>query len=345
MLIVNDTPVMASVSQIVTTLQRELHIAGIALLRDVQQPKFKGQDMMVTCPFHKHGQENKPSCGITTRQKRRGLKIVEAGTVHCFVCHTTRTLDEFIGYCFDQDKEFGANWILDHFSNFDIEKREGFFRLPSREHKEEKPIEYITEEELSKYRYFHPYMYKRYLTDEQIDYFDIGVDIKSGEITFPVKDINGNVLFIARRSIKGKRFHIPNTVTNKPLCYLYEAQHLYPDSKVLYICESMFNALTLMRFVPAVALLGTGTHSQVEQLKYLPYRRYVLCLDNDDAGINGMIKLTHDLSKCKLIDVMIPKDETKDINDLGYLQTLEDLEGECYRFNGASKLQDIGGIK
>ena len=91
----------------------------------------------------------------------------------------------------------------------------------------------------------------------------------------------------------------------------------------------MFNALTLMRFVPTVALLGTGSHNQIETLKNLPYRRYVLCLDNDEAGLNGIKKLISELGTCKFISVMLPKDETKDINDLGYVKTFEELEEQC----------------
>lgn len=340
MLIVNEVPVMTTVQQVVATLQRELHLAGIPLLKDISYPKYEGQDLMITCPYHKHGQENKPSCGITTRQKKRGDKIVPPGTVNCFVCHKVTSIEEMVGHCFDEDKDFGVKWILDRFSNFEIENRNGFFKLPQRHRQEEKQPEYVSEEELAKYRYTHPYMYQRHLTDEQIEFFDIGVDLEDKSITFPVKDINGNVLFVARRSIKGKRFHIPPTVEDKPLCYIYEAQKLYPQSKVLYICESMFNALTLMKFVPAIALLGTGTHNQIEQLKYLPYRRYVLCLDNDEAGLRGIEKLTLELGTCKLVEIMIPKDDTKDINDLGEANTLAEIEGECYIFNGAYRLQN-----
>lgn len=319
---------MTSIPQILSSLQRDLHLAGIPLLKHIAYPKFEGQDMMVTCPYHKHGQENKPSCGITTKQKRRGEKIIPAGTVHCFVCHETRTIEAFIGDCFEQDSEFGKKWILDRFSNFDIENREGFFKIPSRV-KEVEDTQYISEEELSKYRYYHPYMYQRHLTKEQIDYFDIGVDVESVSITFPVKDTKGNVLFVAKRSIKEKKFHIPATVKDKPLCYLYESQKLYPNDKTLYICESMFNALTLMRFVPAVALLGTGTHNQVETLKTLPYRRYVLCLDNDKAGQRATEKLKVELGAYKFLSVMMPKDSTKDLNDLGYVKSMNELKGLC----------------
>ena len=45
--------------------------------------------------------------------------------------------------------------------------------------KKEKEVEtksYITEEQLDKYRYTHPYLYKRGLTDEDIYKYDLGYD-------------------------------------------------------------------------------------------------------------------------------------------------------------------------
>jgi DNA primase len=66
--------------------------------------------------------------------------------------------------------------------------------------------------------------------------------------------------------------------------------------------------------LPAIALLGTGTKEQVEALKSLDYRKYILCLDNDTAGRAGMNKLYKSLYKYKLINYLIAP-VGKDIND------------------------------
>ena len=39
-------------------------------------------DIMVSCPFHKEGQERRPSCGIKKHTDERGI----AGSMHCFSC-------------------------------------------------------------------------------------------------------------------------------------------------------------------------------------------------------------------------------------------------------------------
>ena len=341
MIILGSTPVLASVYQILVVLQRELRLEGSHLLRDISLQKYEGQDIMFTCPYHKNGMENKPSCGITTREVKRGNNIIPAGTYHCFQCGSHGDITELISYCFGKADGglFGKKWILDRFNNYEIENRGGFFRKIKVE-ADKSEASFVREEELEQYRYIHPYMYKRGLTDELIDIFDIGYDksfrLREGLnpfecITFPVKDEKGNVLFVARRSIKSKLFHYPSSA-DKPLAYLYEAQQLYPDSKTLWIVESLFNSLTLFKWgKPCVALLGTGSMSQMNKLKYLPYRKYIICTDGDEAGRKALYKLYNALSKYKLIE-RIEMIDGKDVNDFreckSYDEFLKELEKE-----------------
>lgn len=66
-----------------------------SLIRDIQQYllaktgilyfnkiKSTSKDIMVSCPFHKEGQERKPSCGIKKYNDEKG----SAGYMHCFSC-------------------------------------------------------------------------------------------------------------------------------------------------------------------------------------------------------------------------------------------------------------------
>ena len=64
----------------------------------------------------------------------------------------------------------------------------------------------------------------------------------------------------------------------------------------------------------AVALLGTGTTYEIEQLKRLGVQEYVLCLDGDEAGQRGAQKLKKALSSVALVwTIQMPVD--KDVND------------------------------
>lgn len=331
-----DIPILSSVYDILLTLKAELQENNIPLLKDINAPAYEGQDIQITCPFHKNGQESKPSCGVTTREFKRGGRVIKAGTANCFSCKTHMELPNLISFCFgkDDDGVFGEHWLLEHFNDYEFEDRGKFFNRinPSREEPTEK-IEYISEEELASYRYYHPYMYKRHLTDEIIEKFDIGFQkqfqMRDGLkpfdcITFPVKDMSGRVVFVARRAINSKIFHYDAGV-NKSLTYLYEAKQMFPESTELWLCESMLNALMLFKWgKPAIALLGTGSKQQVDELKHLDYRKYVLCLDNDDAGQRGSEKLSKTLSNYKLVENLTTP-IGYDVNDLGTLENFEEF--------------------
>lgn len=101
-------------------------------------------------------------------------------------------------------------------------------------------IEYVTESELAKYRYYHPYMYERKLTNEIIEKFDIGYDKDTDCITFPVYDEFGRCVFVARRSVKTKYFNYPSG-SKKPI---YGLEKIDKDTNAVLVVESFLNALT-----------------------------------------------------------------------------------------------------
>ena len=185
-----------------------------------------------------------------------------------------------------------------------------------------KQQEFVSEEELAKYRYTVPYMYERKLTDAIIEKFDIGYQedwVPPGRkrnvpcITFPVRDVQGRTLFFCRRSIEGKLFNYPEGII-KPVYGIYE---LPKDCKRVVVCESAFNALTSWVYgKPAVALLGTGNAYQINQLKRLGIHEFILGFDPDDAGRRATEKLRKALSNIAFVSQFEGIPEGKDINDL-----------------------------
>ena len=304
MLIVNNKIINANIIDIVTELKEQLWANKIYKLKDI---KPNGNNIQITCPNHKDGMEKKPSAGITIEDNG----IVEAGTVHCFTCGYTTGFAEFISNCFGyQDGgRFGSRWLSSNFSNSNIKERHSIL---GHNHKSQKVIEYVSEEELSKYRFYHPYMYKRKLTDEIIELFDIGFDNKTKCITFPTNDENGNCLFITRRSVEGKFFNYPGDV-DKPV---YALDKIPKDVKQVVVCESIINALTCWVYGEyAVALLGTGTQKQYDILRKSHIRKFVLAFDGDSAGDKASIRFKNALNKYAIITKLeIPRN--KDVNDL-----------------------------
>ena len=324
MVYLDGLPIMADEIDILYEIKEQvLHQQGREILRKI---KKSGNNIMVCCPNHNDGQERKPSCGISIVDGRES----KAGTVHCFACGYVDTFCGFISKCFGYEGEaFGRQWLLENFVTGELEDRPP---LPINVARESyiPQIQYVSEQELQRYRQYHPYMTQRKLTPEVIEKYDVGyqkdfrLPIKHEDgsveygnpvecLTFPVRDINGRTLFVSRRAIYNKNFFLPSDM-EKPVYGIYE---LPERCNQVVVCESVINALTCVGYgVPAVALFGTGTDHQYEQLKTLGVRHFVLGLDPDKAGNKGSWKLKKALKDFYITKLVIPSG--KDINDLSY---------------------------
>ena len=303
---INDVEFNAELEDILKELQNQLALNNIELL---QKTKDSGDNIMVQCPYHGEGHERRPSAGILKRD----------GTFHCFACNETHTLSEVISHCFGKDSigTFGWKWLLKNFATVQVEERKDValdFYRSSKSIDDIDSTDYVTEEELEKYKYIHPYMYKRGLTDEIIELFDIGYDVSTESITFPVKDISGNCLFVARRSVKTKWFNYPKGV-EKPLYGLYELQ-LIPKYTTVIVTESMLDALSFWVVgKPAVALNGLGNELQFKQLRDLPCRKIILATDMDERGLEARKRIRKNLKNRKIVtEYFFPKGR-KDANE------------------------------
>lgn len=311
-MIINDVQFNAELMDILIELKNELNANGIELIR-----KYKDgpTHVQICCPYHNNGQERRPSAGLRK----------EDGIFHCFTCGEIHSLPEVISYCFGHTDDivgkFGWQWLLKNFATVQVEERKdvkldctrtisnfGTNRLDN----------FVTEEELDKYRYIHPYMYKRGLTDDIIELFDVGYDAETDCITFPIRDIKGNCLFIARRSVKSKFFNYPEGV-EKPLYGLYEIMKFYNEryfiSEVI-VCESMLDALsfwTIGKF--ACALNGLGNELQFKQLRELPCRKIILATDMDERGLAARKRIKQNIQNRKIVtEYYFPKGR-KDANE------------------------------
>lgn len=328
---------------IVSELQNQLHANGIPLLNKIiDTPK----NVQVCCPYHKGGQERRPSAGIKKSD----------GTFHCLACGETHSLDEMISHCFghyEMFDRFGWNWLLKNFASISVEERKNvdidFGRRAvastnsnihntavnsvSDDKADGQDKKFVSEEELDRYRYVHPYWAKRGVTSERIlEIFDLGYDAESETITFPVRDADGNTLFVARRSVHTKYFNYP-AGAEKPIYGLYEYKMAWKQAvesrggrsngktytmqklSEVFICESMIDALLLWQAgFYAFALNGLGSASQLEVLRELPVRKYILCTDNDKAGEDARKVLRTALKSKIITEIRFPSNR-KDVGE------------------------------
>lgn len=333
--------------EVLETLRLEMHRRGKPYL--FAHLKKKEDSISFTCPFHKGGRERKASAGLLLREKG-GLG---EGFVHCFTCNYTADLFVMISNVMGVRDAgvHGLNWYKKTFNiNSDgrldwswrerdrsyvsitdaLKKMNETFKQPliTLEEADDKyrrlyidnygEREYHAEEELAKYRVKHEYMYKRGLTPEILNMFDVGFDANfkdhlgngNPSLTFPLRDENG-VYCIIRRSVNRKLFNIPSGI-KKPIWGLYEVPF---DADSVIICESIINALTLWQWgYYAVALIGLGTSEQVKMINWRKWKSIYLCFDGDPAGRRATARWIKALPMRNVYfyDMI----EGKDVNDL-----------------------------
>lgn len=302
-MIIDDISINAELVDIIQELKRQLEINNIHLFSKIKE---SGDNIQVCCPYHNNGQERRPSAGFRK----------DTGIFHCFACNETHSLTEVISNCFGKNDYgvFGLQWLVKNFATTTIENRQDIKLNFSRNEKTEQPT-YISEEELDSYRYTHTYWAKRGITsNELIELFDLGFDTKTQCITFPIRDVNGNCVFVARRSVNQKYFNYP-VGTTKPIYGYYEMTKLKEFPKTVVICESMLDALSFWQIGEyAVALNGLGSSYQYQLLSNMPCRKFILCTDNDIAGMNARKTLRANI-KNKLITEYVLPTNRKDANE------------------------------
>ena len=267
-------------------------------------------NIQVTCPFHKDGQENKPSATIRVTASDRAAP----GLFSCFTCHEAMMIDEMVakilGSLYNEDEveaKLGLKSIRVR-SSFIKPKKEILFKIPERK--------YISNSILRKYEGYHPYLKSRNISEEVAKIYNIGFDKDNNQIIFPIYNIEHKCLGLGRRSIDRKLYRYPQGF-QKPLYGIYELDRFL---NYVYIVEGPFNLWSLREWnKQAVGLLGTGTEFQYKQLLTIDCKGYVCSLDNDDAGIRGTKRLIDFLISHKKRNIHVAVyPRGKDVNDLTY---------------------------
>lgn len=304
-----------SIKDIIELLRQQLFISKIDKLDSIE---IKQNNIRVTCPIHKGGKERTPSCEILLEDKG----LTPAGTVHCFGCGYKAGLVKFVADCLNCSYRKATEWILS-VSNYSLQEsvRDIIDIDLNKTICQPSNVSQVTLGELREYDYIHEYMFKRKLTDEIIEKFEVGYDPKIDAITFPVY-VNGVCQFVAKRRVKYKRFDMPE-LNPKPIYGLD-----YITSSEVIVCESVIDALTCWVYgKQAVALFGTGSDYQLEMLNKIEQRKIILAFDGDEAGYKARKRAARFLTNKIVSYYDLPKG--KDINDLSKDEFLSLEENIC----------------
>ena len=289
-------------------------------LRDIGT--IKNDNIAITCPFHKGGHENKPSCQIYVGDDQN----LAYGMFRCFTCGEQGSFAKLIGEAFDESEFYGKSWLIKKYGvriSSPVVTLEDI-KLPTRRDVKQaingNSQTFLDEKLLDEYQSWHPYMAKRKLSRQICEQFKVKYDPDSRCLIFPVWDARGNYVFNTKRSVETKQFLIPEGVT-KPVYLLNYI--LSNNIRTVTVVESQINALTLWTHgIPAVALFGTGSQEQYEILKKTPINHYILGFDGDMAGDSGSRRFKKNMPRNVLIeDLNVPLG--KDINDLSKEEILK----------------------
>jgi len=316
---------VATVEQVLSDIKRELF--GTGLLKDMNNT---GSDMMITCPFHKNGRENSPSCGVLLREKTVRDKRYEAGTVHCYTCGYTADLPQFVADVLGLSNSVaGFKWLVSRYtySTNDREPLElNLYRGQEQKssYMDEEEAERLHRELLSNSEAI-DYLHKRKLSQRLIEAYKLGYDPADKTVLFPVRDMEGRIAFYKGRSLVGKHFYNAKGIDKTSLVFgLYElCEGLIGKQatahSTIWITESEIDALSLISQGEfAVAIMGSHiSEEQCKELERSPFRKFIIATDNDEAGRKGASQIKQ---------MLIPKGfrftnlkwhtGVKDINDL-----------------------------
>ena len=164
MIEINNTLYELDLIDIIKELKEQLTLNHIYLFNTIKELP---EDLMVNCPFHKEGQERKPSCGIRKSD----------GWCHCFSCKESCSLEQMISRCFGKNDlgQYGLNWLKNNFLGDILQNRQIILNIDRKPVKNDCRRNYITEKELEQYRFYHPYMKIRKLSEDIIEKFDIRI--------------------------------------------------------------------------------------------------------------------------------------------------------------------------
>ena len=284
MITIRDRTIDKDILDILYDVQSRCHNGKLSQITD------RGDEIQVTCPSHSGGHESRPSCFIRK----------EDGIYHCFTCGIKGYITKFVGECFDRNREFGENRLL---SNYVSDYVDNQLVLPKIIlDSEGTKINYLDESILNKFESYHPYMTKRGLTPEVIQKYEVKYDPETKCIVFPVRDIKGKLRFLTRRSVEGKKFIIDKDADKSIIYNLNNVQY----DKMVFVVEAQISCLKMSGWgIPTIALFGAGTsEDQIKTLNNTGIRRFILCYDNDPAGIKGVNRFKKYIDKDRFVDII-----------------------------------------
>lgn len=298
-----------TISEVLNKIHDQTLSNGDGFLHDIRRTST---NFMVTCPFHKQHRESNPSCTVFDDTDADGY---ESGNFHCFSCGESGSLIRLIQTCLRLSEDDAASWLEVNALNTCIVDSSIYLPemdvYPPSIKKEPKTIDSNI---LNKYQYYHEYMWKRNLSKEVIDLFNVGYDPNTRTVVFPVWDMKNNLVAITKRSVDSKYFFIDSGI-EKPV-YLLNYVIAKGFNSVI-VTEGQIDALTAWTYgFPCVATIGNVSEYQMQCFNKSGINTFITMFDNDVYGSNFTNFFKRNIRKDVLVYTASLPRSKKDINEL-----------------------------
>lgn len=179
------------------------------------------------------------------------------------------------------------------------------------------------------FRFRHPYLNNRGISEAVQRGFKIGYDKETGSVVIPWTNRDGQIIRIQFRSVTSKKFWFSKK-GDRISHHLFGLFHIYrKNSTTAWIVEAPIDCMYL--WTQGIPSIATGSASisrkQLKLLKQSPIETLVIATDNDEAGKKFRNKLVKELGGIKALKTIDFPSGTKDVNDLTPEQLLNTKVG------------------
>lgn len=263
------------------------------------------EQFVIHCPFH---EDNRQSCSIN----------IDKGVWICFAGCGQGSLNYFIYKLSDKSWEE----IQDELESPDLDFDFGDFGKDVNLRDEEVEDIEIQEKLVHDVDENH-WIYNRQFTKEIINLYNCKQnDYK--DLMIPVEDKDILLGWIYRRTkAVPKYLYSKGFRKSKTLFGLNQLK----DNKLIYLVEGALDSMWLTQHgYNSLAILGASvSNTQIELLNHLNPDEIVLCLDNDDAGKQGIKKATVDMQDRFMITFINIPIQYKDVQDIRHSNDLKSI--------------------
>lgn len=289
---------------------------------------------MVRCPFHGGGKENTPSCSLSHTKP----------VFMCFSCGTGGHITKYlkaIGTPIDSAKKLVESVSYDYGEaqrSFSVYKGKNPFRG-----------EYLLDDDiLDEWRLRPESLYRAGFTERTLRHFEVGVDNAACRITFPIRNIYGELVGVSGRAMyEGveprykvysakdlRRYNVPLEYTAQDIksATFWHAHLVYPicfrSREPIVLCEGFKAAMWVWQsgYHNVVAMIGAYLSRYQASLLAQTQSKVILFLDNNKAGHTGTHKAAKSLAGKNLTYVANYPDVREQPDNLGPAEVLQSIE-------------------